>query len=144
MRVLEALKILEDATLDCKIRDINTPEVRTALEVLQPYCRPTWRITGFCDHLQHGEQRLDGEGQQQVLRVYFGGIYQNVRELFSSQINRLIYRLSKQKTRLLNGNWIGSNPNWNIYLNRGISNHDNNSAIITTAGSVALLRMPSQ
>jgi hypothetical protein len=97
VRVLEALKILEAATLDCKIRDINTPEVRTALEVLQPYCRPTWRITGFRDHLQHGEQRLDDEGQQQVLRVYFGGIYENVRELLSTQVNKLIYRYEKTK-----------------------------------------------
>ncbi len=87
VRVLEALKILEDATLDCKIRNINTPEVRTALEVLQPYCRPAWRITGFHDHLkQQGEQGPDSEGQQQVLRVYFGGIYENVRQLLSIQV----------------------------------------------------------
>ncbi len=97
MRVLEALKILEDATLDCKIRDINTPEVRTALEVLQPYCRPTWRITGFRDHLQHGERGPDSEGQQQVLRVYFGGIYENVRQLLSTQVKKLSYRYEKTK-----------------------------------------------
>ena len=98
MRVLEALKILEDATLDCKIRDINTPEVRTALEVLQPYCRPTWRITGFHDHLkQQGEQGPDSEGQQQVLRVYFGGIYGNVRQLLSTQVKKLSYRYEKTK-----------------------------------------------
>ena len=98
MRVLEALKILEDATLDCKIRNINTPEVRTALEVLQPYCRPLWRITGFRDHLkQHGEQGPDSEGQQQVLRVYFGGIYENVRQLLSTQVKKLSYRYEKTK-----------------------------------------------
>jgi hypothetical protein len=97
VRVLEALKILEDATLDCKIRNINTPEVRTALEVLQPYCRPTWRITGFRDHLQHEQGGPDSEGQQQVLRVYFGGIYQNVRELLSTQVNKLIRRYEKTK-----------------------------------------------
>jgi hypothetical protein len=38
MRVLEALKVLEDATLDSKKRDIDTPEVREALDVLDPYC----------------------------------------------------------------------------------------------------------
>jgi hypothetical protein len=98
VRVLEALKILEDATLDCKIRDINTPEVRTALEVLQPYCRPLWRVTGFHDHLkQHGEQGPDSEGQQQVLRVYFGGIYENVRQLLSTQVKKLSYRYEKTK-----------------------------------------------
>jgi hypothetical protein len=31
VRVLEALEILEDATLDCKIRNINTAEVRIAV-----------------------------------------------------------------------------------------------------------------
>lgn len=28
MRILEALTILEDATLECKLRSIDTPEVR--------------------------------------------------------------------------------------------------------------------
>jgi hypothetical protein len=92
VRVLHALKILEAATIDCKIRIVDTPEVRTALEVLQPYCSPTWRITGFRDHLQPcGEPGPDREGQQQVLRVYFGGIHDNVRLLLSAQINRLSY-----------------------------------------------------
>ena len=50
MRLLEALKILEDATLDCKRRNIDTPEVREALDVLAPYCRPEWKITGFREH----------------------------------------------------------------------------------------------
>jgi hypothetical protein len=97
VRVLEALKILEDATLDCKSRDVNTPEVRTALEILHPYCRPRWRITGFRDHLQHGEHGPDSEGQQQVLRVYFGGIYENVRQLLSTQVKKLSYRYEKTK-----------------------------------------------
>jgi hypothetical protein len=98
VRVLQALRILEAATLDCKIRSVDTPEVRTALQVLQPYCSPAWRITGFRDHLQPcGEQGPDREGQQQVLRVYFGGIYDNVRLLLSAQINRLSYRYERTK-----------------------------------------------
>jgi len=86
MRVLEALTILEEATLDCKIRAIDTPEVQAALGVLQPYCRPKWRITGFRDHLQAHDKGPDREGQQQVLRVYFAGIYDNVRQLLSTEI----------------------------------------------------------
>ena len=39
MRILEALKILEDATRDCKARNIDTPETREALDLLDPYCR---------------------------------------------------------------------------------------------------------
>lgn len=60
MRVLEALKILEDATLDCKTRDINTPEVRTALKVLRPYCRPT-EDHRFRDHLERYTRRVRQE-----------------------------------------------------------------------------------
>jgi hypothetical protein len=40
MTVLEALAILESATLECKRRDINTPEVREALDLLEPHIRP--------------------------------------------------------------------------------------------------------
>jgi hypothetical protein len=42
VRILEALKILEAAVLECKTREIDTPEVREALDVLAPYCRPEW------------------------------------------------------------------------------------------------------
>ena len=96
MRILEALKILETATIECKTREIDTPEVREALELLTPYCRPEWRIAGFRDHLKPSEQfGPSGEGQQQNLRVYFGGIYDNVRKLLSQQIGKLNYRYRK-------------------------------------------------
>lgn len=101
MRVLEALKILEEATLDCKTRDINTPEVRTALDVLQPYCRPAWRIAGFRDHLQPHDQGSEREGQQQVLRVYFSGIYGNIKQLLSTHIKQLNYRYEKTKDAIV-------------------------------------------
>jgi hypothetical protein len=44
VRILEALKILEAAVLECKTREIDTPEVREALDVLASYCRPEWRV----------------------------------------------------------------------------------------------------
>jgi hypothetical protein len=37
MTVLEALAILESAVLECKKRDVNTPEVGAALDLLEPY-----------------------------------------------------------------------------------------------------------
>ena len=40
MTVLEALAILEAAVLECKKRDVNTPEVRAALDFLEPLIRP--------------------------------------------------------------------------------------------------------
>jgi len=98
VRVLEALKILEATTIECKMRDIDMPEVRAALDLLAPYCQPAWRVTGFRDHLKaHEEFGPGGEGQQQNLHVYFGGIYSNVRYLLQTQIKRLDNRYRKTK-----------------------------------------------
>jgi hypothetical protein len=47
MTALEALAILEVAVLECKKRDINTPEVKSTLELLEPYVRPEWVIPQF-------------------------------------------------------------------------------------------------
>ena len=98
MRVLEALKILEDATLDSKKRDIDTPEVRQALDLLDPLCKPTWHVAGFRAELRPhaGQQPHELEGQQQILRVYFTGIYTCVRDMLAAQIGKLNYRY-KQK-----------------------------------------------
>ena len=54
MRMLEALRILEDATLECKVRNIDMPEVKAALDLLDPYCRPTWFVKMFRASLQRG------------------------------------------------------------------------------------------
>jgi hypothetical protein len=42
MTVLQALAILEAAVLECKKRSIDTPEVREALDLLEPYIQPEW------------------------------------------------------------------------------------------------------
>jgi hypothetical protein len=98
VRLLEALRILEAATIDCKTHNIDTPEAREALDLLEPYCRPSWRVKGFREHLiRHEEFGPGGEGQQQNLRVYFGGIYGNVRELLVGRIKRLESRYAKTK-----------------------------------------------
>jgi hypothetical protein len=98
VRVLEALRILEAATRNCKKHSIDTPEVNQALNVLEPYCRPEWRVAGFRNSLKaHGDSGNDREGQQQVLRVYFAGIHDSVRKLLSAQIGTLNYRYRKTK-----------------------------------------------
>src|SRR5215831_14022706 len=76
MTVLEALAILEAATLECKKREVNTPELRAALDFLQPHIQPAWLIPQFRHNL-HGEGEHDStarEGQQQIFRVTFPGI----------------------------------------------------------------------
>jgi len=85
VRILEALKILEAAASECTTRD--TPEAREALDVLEPYSRPEWRITGFRAYLKrHEEFGPGGEGQQQVLRVYF--LYPYLRATTPRRSNR--------------------------------------------------------
>jgi len=99
MRILDALKILEAATLESKERNIDTPEVYEALDVLAPYCHPKWRVDGFRDSLRpiRRDMGLELEGQQQMLRVYLSGIYDSVRKLLELQIRRLGWRYAKTK-----------------------------------------------
>ena len=96
MRVLEALKVLEDAVLDCQKWDIDTPEVRAALDLLEPYCA-RWQVRGFRNNLgpTAGRSGAEIEGQQQVLRVYFSGIYRSVRALLQVRIVRLVRQYAR-------------------------------------------------
>jgi len=93
VRVVEALRILEAAVIDCKTRGIDTSEVRKALEVLEPYCWPDWRIDGFRDQLISHEKNGSGKSQQQILAEYFRGIYSCVRNMLALELERLNYRL---------------------------------------------------
>ena len=90
MTVLRALAVLESATMECKKRDINTPEVMEALALLEPHIQPAWLIPQFRHHV--GGERENGyqrEGQQQVLRPTFEGIRNSVRELVGKKIDAL-------------------------------------------------------
>jgi len=84
MTVLDALAILEDATSDCKQRDIYTPEVRKALDFLQLRIRPEWLILGFRYHAQLNDIDLDKEAQQQALRAIFPRIRKSVKDLLGN------------------------------------------------------------
>jgi hypothetical protein len=88
----EALAILESATVECKKRDINTPEVRDALDLLEPHIRPEWLIPQFRYHLDRDpsvEVEVDKESQQQVLRATFPGIRKSVKDLLEKQMDAL-------------------------------------------------------
>ena len=90
MTVMEALAILESATLECKKRDIDTPDVREALDFLEPHIRPEWLFPQFRHHI--GGERENGyqrEGQQQVLRPTFEGIRESVKDLVGKQMDEL-------------------------------------------------------
>ena len=86
----EALAILEAAVLECKKRDINTPEVKNALDLLERYIYPKWLIPQFRHHVENEKQPLEKrEGQQQVLRATFPGIRNCVRELLGIRTDAL-------------------------------------------------------
>jgi hypothetical protein len=90
MTVLNALAILEAAVLECKKRDINTPEVTEALDFLEPHIRPAWLVPQYRHHI--GGERENGyqkEGQQQVLRPSFEGIRDSVRDALGMRLDKL-------------------------------------------------------
>ena len=90
MTVLEALAILEAAVLECKKKDINTTEVKAALDLLERYIYPKWLIPQFRHSVENEEQPLEKrEGQQQVLRATFPGIRDLVRALIGKQADAL-------------------------------------------------------
>ena len=83
MTVLDALAILEAATLKCKQKDIYTTEVRQALDFLQPRIRPEWLISHFRYHAQlngQNEVDLDKEAQQRALRAIFPRIRESAKD----------------------------------------------------------------
>src|SRR5262245_12053398 len=73
MTALEALAILESAVLECKKKNVNTPEVKEALDSLERYIYPKWLIPQFRHEASngYGNSDVDREGQQQVLRATF-------------------------------------------------------------------------
>src|SRR5215468_5204205 len=117
MTVLEALAILETAVLECKKREVDTPELRAALDFLEPHIQPAWPIPQFRHNLD-GEQEREyaaREGQQQVFRATFPGIRDSVRALIARRMDALarkfhdthdvavgdeIYRLSRELIKL--------------------------------------------
>jgi hypothetical protein len=92
MTVLEALAILEAAVLECKKRNINTPEVRKALDLLAPCIPPEWVMSQFRFNTLPGgfaSNEADGDAQQQALRATFPGIRDSVRELLGKRMDAL-------------------------------------------------------
>src|SRR5215467_232081 len=90
MTALEALAILESATLECQKRDINTPEVMEALNLLEPHIQPPWLIPQFRYHLDRDPSvEVNREIQKPVLRATFPGIRESVRELLGDRMDAL-------------------------------------------------------
>lgn len=98
MTVLEALAILESAVLECTKRDVNTPEVGAALDLLEPYIQPKWLISQCHMALyRDGDNEVDREDQQQLLRAIFPEIRDSVRVLLEVRMDRLARKFHETK-----------------------------------------------
>jgi hypothetical protein len=90
MRVLEALKILEDAVLDSLERPADMPEVREALDMLERFVSPEYPIQDFRHGLFVPNRRpYYLEAQQHNLNNYFRQIHRSVRALLASRVREL-------------------------------------------------------
>lgn len=59
---IKALAILEAAVLESKQRNVETPEVREALDFLEPHIRPTWLFPQYRHTLDgHGDRGYERE-----------------------------------------------------------------------------------
>jgi hypothetical protein len=59
---IKALAILEAAVLESKQRNVETPEVREALDFLEPHIRTTWLIPQYRHTLDgHGDRGYERE-----------------------------------------------------------------------------------
>jgi hypothetical protein len=93
MTPLQALNILEGAVLECMRRDVNTAEVREALNFLEPHIRPKWLIPRFRSHIKPGgDNYFDLARRQEVLCATFPGIRDGVRTLLVGSHNRAVIR----------------------------------------------------
>lgn len=90
MNIFEALAILESAVLECKKRNVNTPEAAEALALLAPYVKPKLVVAQFRHHIarEHRKEH-DKEGQQLFLRATFPGIRKSIRELIGREMDAL-------------------------------------------------------
>jgi hypothetical protein len=100
MTILQALKILENAVLDCKRSDVDTADVREALELLESHIRPNWLVLRFRAHIERARNAdVELEEQQQVLSITFPGIRDAVREVVRRNMDKLARRYAESHTR---------------------------------------------
>lgn len=90
MTIIEAITILEIATVECRSKDVDSPKVNQALSVVELYVRPEWVVPQFRYHLRReGNSAIDIEDQQAVLRTTFCIINDCVKELVRKTMEAL-------------------------------------------------------
>ena len=90
MTIIEAITILEIATVDCRNKDVNTPAVNQALNVVELYVSPEWVVPQFRYHLRRlGNSAIDIADQQAVLSAMFSIINDCVKDLVRKTMEAL-------------------------------------------------------
>ena len=94
MTVPIALAILQAAIVECRQRDIYTPELKAALDFLQSRIRPEWLIPQFRYHAElNVKDKVDVDlvkkAQQQALLAIFPVIHESVKDLLGKQMDAL-------------------------------------------------------
>ena len=76
--------------MECKKRNVNTPDATEALELLAPYVRPKLVVAQFRHHIARGRDNdHEKEGQRQVLRATFPWIRNSIKELIGTEMDAL-------------------------------------------------------
>src|SRR4029077_19196468 len=81
MNIFEALAILESAVLECKKRNVNTPEATEALDLLAPYVKPKLVVAQFRHHIARANDH--------DLRATSPWIRNSVKELIGTEMDAL-------------------------------------------------------
>jgi hypothetical protein len=90
MTIIEAITILEIATVECRNKDVDKPDVNQALDVVELYVRPEWVVPQFRYHLQReGNNAIDIADQQAVLNATFFIINDCLKELVRKTMEAL-------------------------------------------------------
>ena len=90
MTIIEAITILEIATVECRNKDVDKPDVNQALDVVELYVRPEWVVPQFRYHLQReGNNAIDIADQQAVLNATFSIINDCLKELVRKTMEAL-------------------------------------------------------
>ena len=123
MTVLEALAILEAATLECKKRNVDTPEVHDALTLLEPHVQPGWLVQQFRHHAlkARGDQIFEREGQQQKRLAFFRGHQDLRRESPCKRMDALAREFHETHDLKLKKRSTAWPPSWSSSISRGCS-----------------------
>ena len=90
MTIIEAIIILEIATAECRSKDVDTPAVNQALNVVELYVRPEWVVPQFRYHLRRlGNSAIDIADQQGILSAMFSIINDCLKDLVRKTMEAL-------------------------------------------------------